>query len=229
MKTSDQCLSTLIATLFLGSALLLTAERLFMGLEPPIAAAKVADVENGQSGDSSQAVVPGDGVKWNRVTLGLRRSLQRGIIEDSSIFRDIRLKYFNNSCITRPFFRPLGKADCCWLWFSYLKAEPDSLKGGNAEPERYHFINVHVTKHRTANGSDSIHQYLILHQAKAEERPPGVWNYRAFDGCWCEWRKGRWSTQIEVPLAVCGNDSAKAAELRDQVRDRLFAYYKNLK
>jgi hypothetical protein len=227
MKTSNKCLSILIVALFLGTALLIIVERMLLGHEPAIVAAKVADAEKTQAWDSSLAVVPGDGVVWNRVTLGLRRSFRRGIIEDSSIFKDMRLTFMDSWCWTG-FFKPLNRSTFGWFGLRYKKTDSDSLKPADSEGYVNDCIYIHIIKYKENRPSYEVDAYKknIL---KAMESPHGVWNYWNYQSAWCEWRKGRWFSQIEVTLKSCGNDSAKTLELRDQIRDRLFAYYKILK
>jgi hypothetical protein len=229
MKASDKILGTVILALFVGSGLLKTAERIFLFCESGYGNTLDSKAEKSQTCDSTCAVAPGDGVKWNRVTLGLRRSIKRGIIEDGSIFKDIHLDYFDHGAWNQPFFKPYQGSEICCISFEYLNAEPDSVKEEPAEENGYHFIFIHITKYKPGHRPDAIHEYIKINKFKAIESPPGVWSYRTQNDFYCEWFAGSWLTQIDIPLYSCGNDSAKTLELRDQIRDRLFAYYKTLR
>jgi hypothetical protein len=228
MKTSDKFLGTVILALFLGSGLLKTAERISLGHESGYGNAAVANDEKPQVLDSTSVCAPGDGVKWNRVTLGLRRSFRRGIIDEGSIFRDIPLDYDYHSVMTRPFFQPFGGSTICWISFSYLIPVPDSAKKEPARGYANRFVFIHITKYRAGQRPDAIHDFMKKMHLKAVESAPGVWSYFNPWTCGCEWFSGRWLTEIIIPLASCGNDSARALELRDKIRDRMFAYYKTL-
>ncbi len=227
MKTSNKCLTVLMVALFLGTALLILVERMFLGHEPPVVTVEVTESRETQGGDSSLAVVPGDGVQWNRVTLGLKRSFTRGIIEDSSIFKDIHLAFVDSYCWTGPFFKALKGTQMFCFGLRYRKINADSLKPKDSNGYINDNIYIHIEKNKENQPSTEASAYTknIL---KAVESPHGVWNYWMSDAACCRWAKGRWHTHISVELQSCGNDSAKTIQLRDQIRDRLFAYYKRL-
>ena len=44
----------------------------------------------------------------------------------------------------------------------------------------------------------------------------------------CQWVSGVWETAIRVPFSACDGDSIRALTLRDQIRDRIFEYYRGL-
>jgi hypothetical protein len=229
MKTSNKLITALIATLFLGTSAYMAAERIFMERDPSISVDKTADSENVQAGDSSGAVVPGNGVKWNRVTLGLRRSFRRGIIEDSSIFRDIRLTFSDGwTLMTMPFYKRSDKSYIAWFGLSYRKNDSDSIKPKDPGDYWEEAIRIHFIKYKENRPSHEVATFKKI-LTKSVESPYGVWNYWEFKSSFCEWTKGRWHVIVRVPLQSCGNDSVKTLELRDQIRDRLFAYYKTLK
>jgi hypothetical protein len=229
MKTSNKLIAALIATLFLGTAVYMAAERIYMEHDPALAEDKVTSHEVAQTGDSSGVAVPGNGVKWNRVTFGLRRSFRRGIIEDSSIFRDIRLTFSSSWYLTEePFYKASDRSFITWCGLSYRKNDSDSIKPDDSGGYIDNSIRIHFLKYKRNQSSheDDAYKKNIL---KAVESPHGVWNYWEYKSAFCEWKKGKWSTMIQVPLLSCCNDSAKTLELRDRIRERLFSYYKILK
>jgi hypothetical protein len=225
MKASDKILGIAILALFAGSGLLKTAERIFLSYESGYGNTSDSKAGKSMACDSASAVAPGDAVKWNRVTLGLRRSFKQGIIEDGSIFRDIPLDYSGHFAMTSPFFKPIGGSIICFIAFDYLNNEPDSLKKEDAVNR---FIYIHITKYKPGKRPDASHYYIKKSFMKAVEYPPDVWSYCSASECGYEWFSGRWLTEIVIPLSSCGSDSAEAIELRDRIRDRLFAYYKTL-
>jgi hypothetical protein len=230
VKTSNKCLSVLIVVLFLGTASFMGVERMLMGHEPAAAAVatEIIDAEAHQSGDSRSAVVPGDGIRWNHVTLGLSHSFKRGVIEDSSIFRDIHLKFVDCWCSSRPFFKPFTGSEMFWFGLRYRKTDSDSLKSEDSSDYGNDCIYIEAMKYKEKQPYHDVDAYKknIL---KAVEYPHGAWNYWSSHASCSEWTKDRWSTWVRVQLESCGNDSAKTLELRDQIRDRLFAYYKTLR
>ena len=226
MKASDKILGIAILALFAGPGLLKTTERIFLSYEFGNGDALDSKSVKSEVCDSTGAVAPGDGVKWNRVTLGLRRSFKRGIIEDGNIFKEIPLDYSYHYVLDRPLFKPIGGSVICWIDFGYLNNEPDSLK---KEDSINRFIYIHITKYKTGQRPDAVHYYIKKNLLKAVEHPPDVWSYCSTNECGYEWFSGRWLTEIVIPISSCGNDSARAVELRDKIRDRLFAYYKTLK
>jgi hypothetical protein len=229
MKTSNKLIAALIATLFLGTAVYMTAERIYMEHDTALAEDRVADPEKTPAEDSSGAVVPGNGVKWNRVTLGLRRSFRRGIIEDSSIFRDIRLTFSDGwSQMTIPFYKRSDESYITWFGLSYRKNDSDSIKPEDPGDNWEETIRIRFIKYKENRPSREVATFKKI-LTKSVESPYGVWNYWEYKSAFCEWTKGRWHVIIQVPLESCGNDSVKTLELRDQIRDRLFAYYKTLK
>lgn len=228
MKTSNKWLSSMILVLFLAPASLKIVERMCLKLESGYSASGFADQQKDQPGDSTAVPAPADDVNWTRINLGLRRSFRRGIIGDSSIFRDLHLAYLGNSCSTGPYFRPFNDSWICLLGFDYKKIESDSVTEEGPGYQENNYIDIDILKYKNAQPSFSISEYKKK-AYKAKEFQAGVWEYWMFDGACCEWTMGRWFTLIRVPLRVCGNDSARAVELRDKIRDRLFTYYKTLR
>jgi hypothetical protein len=220
MKTSDKLLVCPILFLMMALSFLRIAERMCMRLEPPYSVPDLSGMARSRERDSILVTAPGDKVNWTRVTLGLRRSFRRGIIEDNSIFKDIRLGYSGNSCITSPFFGPFTENILCWLRFSYVKTESDSWKSGTS------YVSIDIWKYKVKPESPKMFRYNNA-VFKETESLPGVWDYWMNQSACCEWARGMWITSVRVPLQTCGNDSAKAVELRDQIRDRLFIYYRS--
>jgi hypothetical protein len=228
MKTSNKILTPLALLMFLGIALLMVVTRMFLGYEPDNNASKAPASIPALAVDSSQAVSPAGNVRWHRVTLGLRKSMWRGVIEDNSIFKDLDLTYVNSSCWIRPLFRPFNESRTYSFGLQYRRILPDTVRLETSDG--YVNDNIYIQFHKY-NKNQTSHETDLYKkvQLKAVESPHGVWNYWSFDAACCEWKKGRWYTHIDVQLGSCGRDSAKAVELRDKIRDRLFAYYKTLK
>jgi hypothetical protein len=218
MKTSDKLILSLISLLLLAPSFLKITERMCLRLEPPFSVPDFSGAAGAREGDSLVVTAPGDGVGWTRVTLGLRRSFKRGLIQDSSIFNDFNLVLSSNFCRTEPFFKPLDQKILCQLVFRYFPKGSDSLKYSIP------FISVEICRYKEKPESPKMYW-----NKKAVESSPGIWEYWTFGSACCDWALGTWSTTVRVSLQSCGKDSAKTVELRDKIRDRLFVYYQSIK
>jgi hypothetical protein len=229
MKTSDKCLLALILVLFLGSALLVTFSRLRLGYEPTARSAGAVAMEDRRLSDSSAVPVPGDGVRWNRIDLGLRNRFNRKIDETNSILKDIGLTYLHHSFYPpssevrlRP-FRKESEWPCRLIFFAYRRKEAD-ITGLKALPDdNPPMIFVEISKYKAAGNPGR------WYGAELKTSPNGTKEGWVNGEAVCEWTRGRWGTAILVPFRSCTRDSAEAVALRDKIRDRLFAYYRTLR
>jgi hypothetical protein len=231
MKTSNKWLSALVITVFTANAGILTVDRILLAHEPAAVAIKKVDIGMNQDAESDSVVVPADSVNWTRITLGLRYFFWKKFNQDSSIFRDIGLDfYFNRFKKTGLSF--LGKPDrntICELDFTFRRAGTDTMRYQQSRFPPDYYISIGISKYKKEEENSQEWEKLLIQYFKAVKSPSGVWEYwNQYNSACCSWTKGRWHTSISVPIESCGGDSAKAIELRDKIRDRMFAYYKTL-
>jgi hypothetical protein len=231
MKTSNKWLSALVIAVFAANAGIMAVDRMLLAHEPATAETDAADIGKDPNAESEGGVVPADSVNWTRMTLGLRHSLRKKFNQDSSIFRDIGLVFYFNrfkrtglSFIGKP-----GNNSICELDFIYRKTGADSMRGRYPRFPGNDLISIDIAKYKKEE-DPRVWEKMLVQYFKAEKSPAGTWEYwNQNNAACCGWTKGRWHTSISVPLEVCVRDSARTLELRDQIRDRVFAYYKKLK
>jgi hypothetical protein len=232
MKTSNKWLSILVIAVFAANAGIMTVDRILLAHEPAAAAVKKVDIGRNQDAESGSAVVPADGVNWTRITLGLRYSFWKKFNQESSIFRDINLDlYFNRFKKTGlSFIGKPGKNSIAELDFTYRRIGADSKRDQQSRFPTDCFISIGISKYKKEEENPREREKMLSQYFRAVKSHSGVWEYWSQNNsACCSWTKGRWHTSISVPIEACGNDSAKAVELRDKIRGRLFAYYETLK
>ena len=206
--------------------------------------------------DSVHVIVPGAKIEWDAINFGVELRLFRPPKTEENIYKDIGL-FFNERQPEQEFDRDWGYCSEPLLSGRPI-ALKDSIKTAGYGGLRFQYftenlakameegrwedsfwkqeVRIFVVKFQDLQSARSFWQNLrseieqigIARSFKQDSPGGSYWEFVSPKHTVSMWTKDLWFTYIKVPLVACDKDMEKAIELRDNIKDRIFRYYRRL-